>query len=215
MSTIRIRDVKRPRTHAEINDFRRRGLMEGAIESMAINGVSGTTVQTICAYAGASRGLISHYFDSKEALMAEAFKHLFSGVAEEIRRQMDASNDSSALARLRLLPRALFSKRVFTQMNRDAFLSFWHEVRFNDLVSRANKELYVGYRGRVEDLFADAAKENGVKIDARKAAIGFIGLSDGLWLGMSIHGQTTSPAQATDLCLMFIDAQLASGGSKG
>lgn len=203
-----MRHQKRPRTHAEINDFRRRALMEGAIESMAVHGVGGTTVQTICSLAGASRGLIGHYFDSKEALIAEAFTYLFTNVAAEVARQLGSADDGAAVGRLRALPRALFSPEVFTQTNRDAFLSFWHEVRFNELVRKANKALYVGYAQRTEDLFASAAAEVGVTLDARRAALGLIGLSDGMWLGLSIHGQMMSPSQASDMCLLFIDSQL-------
>jgi TetR/AcrR family transcriptional repressor of bet genes len=206
MSPVKMRDRQRPRTHAEINDFRRRALMEGAIESMAVHGVAGTTVQTICTLAGASRGLIGHYYDSKEALMAEAFKHLFDDVAQQVRKRVEAQGGGPT-ARLKAMPAALFSPKVLTKTNRDAFLSFWHEVRFNDLVRKANKQLYVDYANRVEALFAEAAREQGVALDARKAALGLIGLSDGLWLGLSIHGQMISSHQAADMCLMFIESQ--------
>ena len=49
---------KRPRTHAEINEYRRRTLIEGALRSLAERGVAGTTVATISKEAGASRGLL-------------------------------------------------------------------------------------------------------------------------------------------------------------
>lgn len=208
MTSVPIRDRDRPRTHAEINEFRRRALMEGAIESMAKYGVAGTTVQTICALAGASRGLIGHYFDSKEALMAEALKHLFSQVAEHVGAQIEAGPDTSPVGRLKAMPAALFSPKVFTRINRDAFLSFWHEVRFNEMVRKTNKQLYLDYTNRMETLFTDAAAQTGVPIDARKAALGLIGLTDGLWLGLSIHGQLVSREQAVEMCLLFIDSQL-------
>ena len=183
--------------------------MEGTIQSMAENGVAGTTVQTICAAAGASRGLIGHYFDSKEALVAEAFKYLFESVADQVGRQVGAQGATSAVERLQAVPVALFSPEVFSQHNRDAFLSFWHEVRFNPLVRRANRELYRSYIQRTEALFKDAAAERELTIDARRAALGLIALSDGLWLDLSIHDQVLSPHQATDLCLLFIEERLA------
>lgn len=198
----------RPRTQPEINEYRRRALMDGAIQSMAENGVAGTTVQTICRAAGASRGLIGHYFDSKEALIAAALKHLFDGVAAEVRRSVEALPEDQAVKRLKAVPTALFSAKVFSPLNRDAFLSFWHEVRFNELVRTANRELYRAYIRRMEDLFAAAAAERGIKINARRAALGFIALSDGLWLGLSIHDQLLSPAQARDLCHLYIEEQL-------
>ena len=204
---------ERPRTQPEINAYRRRALMEGTVQSMAENGVAGTTVQTICAAAGASRGLIGHYFHSKEVLVAEAFKYLFESVAEQVQRHVLEVGAETAVARLRAVPVALFSPEVFTRRNRDAFLSFWHEVRFNPLVRKANRELYRGYIRRTEALFRDAAAERGLAIDARRAALGFIALSDGLWLGLSIHDQVLSPRQATDHCLLFIEERLTPSGA--
>ncbi len=200
----------RPRNQPEINEFRRRALMEGTIQSMAENGVAFTTVQTICEAAGASRGLIGHYFENKETLVAESFKHLFESVADHVARHVNVLGAATAEERLKAIPVALFSKDVFTPRNRHAFLSFWHEVRFNDLVRKANRELYRGYIRRTEALFNDASVERGAAIDSRRAALGLIALSDGLWLGLSIHDRVLSPQQATDLCLLFIEERLAS-----
>lgn len=172
---------------------------------MAEFGVAGTTLKTICDAAGASRGLTGHYFDSKEALVAEAFKHLFNTLTDQVGKETAKAGTQSKTAQLRAIPTVLFSEKVFTQRNRGAFLSFWHEVRFNPLVKKANRELYTDYAKRVERYFADAAAETGVEIDARNAALGLIALMDGLWLGLSIHDKVLSQKQATELCQRFID----------
>jgi AcrR family transcriptional regulator len=200
----------RPRTHPEINDYRRRALMEGTIQSMAENGVAFTTIQTISAAAEASRGLIAHYFGSKDVLVSEAFKYLFRSVSEQVGEHVVASGAQTASERLKAVPDALFSPKIFTRRSRDAFLSFWHEVRFNSLMQEANKELYQAYTERMQNLFADAAAEKKVVIDARRAALGFIALSDGLWLGLSIHGHSLSPTDAIELCQRYIEERLES-----
>ena len=197
--------IQRPSTHAEINEFRRIGLMEGTITSMAEFGVAGTTLKPICDAAGASRGLTGHYFASKEALVAEAFKHLFNSLTEQVAKETAKIGPHSKSDQLRALPTVLFSDKVFTKRNRGAFLSFWHEVRFNPLVKKANRELYTDYAKRVESYFAEAAAEAGIQIDARNAALGLIALMDGLWLGLSIHDKVLSQKQATELCQRFID----------
>jgi len=199
---------ERPRKHSEINEFRRNALMDGTIQSMAENGVAATTVQTICTAAGVSRGLINHYFDSKEALVAAAFRHLFGKVSHQVRNHVDVLAATNAVAQLNAMPVALFSPEVFTQTNRNAFLSFWHEIRFNPLVQAANKEIYQDYIRRIEILFRKASTDHNLAIDAHRAALGLIGLSDGLWLGLSTHYQVAYPQQAIDLCQSFIDGQL-------
>jgi AcrR family transcriptional regulator len=200
----------RPRTHPAINDYRRRALMEGTIQSMAENGVAFTTIQTISTAAEASRGLIAHYFGSKEVLVSEAFKYLFRSVSAQVSERVIASGAQTANERLKAVPEALFSAKIFTKRNRDAFLSFWHEVRFNTLMRKANEELYQAYIQNMETLFADAAAEKDVVIDPHRAALGLIALSDGLWLGLSIHGQSLSPTEAIELCQRYIEERLGS-----
>ncbi|GAB5467153.1 MAG: TetR family transcriptional regulator C-terminal domain-containing protein [Rhodospirillales bacterium] len=194
----------RPRTQVEINRFRRLALMEGTIESMASHGVAATTVQTITSAAGVSRGLIGHYFDNKEALIAEAFRHLFQEVGVILTAELGRRCGDDAAAQLAAFPEILFSPAVFTPRNRNAFLSFWHEVRFNDLVRRANRELYRDYIDRMTQIVAAAAAAQGLEIDARETALGFIALTDGLWLGLSIHDRLITAAQATDLCRSYL-----------
>lgn len=213
MSTIPVKPkprratIERPRTLPEINEFRRKALIEGCIESMAEYGIGGTTVKTICEAAGASRGLISHYFDSKDDLVAAALKHLYARVAENVALALEASG-SSAVDKLHALPGAIFTPPVFNEQNLTAFLGFWHEVRFNDAVRVVNSGLYDAYIQRIENLFADAAVELGKEIDARQAALGIIVLCDGLWLSMSIHDKIASPEEAIEIGCRYIDREL-------
>jgi AcrR family transcriptional regulator len=197
----------RPKTHAEINEFRRRTLIEGAIDSLAEHGVTGTTVRTICDAAGSSRGLIGHYFENKEELLAAALRYLFLKISNQVRETVEGAG-TSAVARLKAYPEALFAPQTFTERNRTAFLSLWHEVRFNKAVRQANQELYDGYVERIETLFGDAAKQLGVRMDVRRSALGLIGLTDGMWLGMSIHDEVASADQAVEICHRFIDQEL-------
>ena len=197
----------RPRTLPEINEFRRNALMEGCIQSMADNGVGGTTVKTICEAAGASRGLISHYFDSKDDLVAAALKHLYKHVADAVALAMETEG-LSAIEKLHALPRAIFTSPVFTERNLTAFLGFWHEVRFNTAVRDVNSGLYEAYIQRIEKLFINAAAELDIEIDSRRAALGLIVLCDGLWLSMSIHDKIASPEEVIDIGRRYIDREL-------
>jgi TetR/AcrR family transcriptional regulator, transcriptional repressor of bet genes len=197
----------RPHTQAEINEYRRQMLIESTITSLAERGVGGTTVRSICAGAENSRGLIGHYYASKEELVAEAFRHLFSSVSRQV-QEAQSRMGSSALERLRATPRLQLSPAIFTERNRNAWLTFWHEIRFNPAVRAVNVESYRDYSRRTQALFAEAAEECGVIIDADSAAIGLMALIDGLWLERSIDGAAVSREKAIQLCLRYIDQQL-------
>ena len=175
--------------------------MESNIRLMAEKGVSRATVRAITADAGVSHGLIGHYYPIKGDLLVASLEHLFSGVAEDVRLQVDAAG-LGPLARLKALPEALFSPSVFADQNRAAFLALWHEFRFNDAVREAIRDFYAGYRQRVRALFLAVRSAEG-KVES--ATTGLIALIDGLWLEISIGTGQADPDKAVALCHDFIE----------
>ena len=55
-------------------DARRQSLVEAAARVLAARGAAGASVRTICAEAGVSPGLLRHYFDGIDALIAETYR---------------------------------------------------------------------------------------------------------------------------------------------
>lgn len=201
------RERKRPGTQPEINEFRRRRLVEATIALLAEKGVAGATVRAITAAADTSHGLIGHYYATKDDLLVAALQHLFTTVGEEIARQIARAEDDP-LVRLKAMPRAMFSPQVFSETTRSAFLALWHEIRFNATVREANRQLYVGYRDRSRVLFERVAAERRIEIDAESAATGLIAMVDGLWLELSIGAGTITRQKAVALCQDYIDHRL-------
>ncbi|PTT71428.1 TetR family transcriptional regulator, partial [Pseudomonas sp. HMWF010] len=58
----------------ESPDVRRQTLVAAAEAVLAREGVAGTSVRSICAEAGVSPGLLRHYFDGVDALIAAAYE---------------------------------------------------------------------------------------------------------------------------------------------
>ena len=197
----------RPRTHPEIQESRRKALIEATIASLAKHGVANTTVRMICAAAGISHGLLTHYYDSKDELMAAAFRHLFSEVTRKVQKAQAKVADS-AYGRLKAMPAAIFSSAVCNATNRHAFLAFWHDIRFSKAVREVNRALYRDYTDRMQALFEAAAAEHGSEIGSESAAIGYVALVDGLWLELSIDDQVVSRERAIEICCEFIDREL-------
>ncbi len=198
---------QRPRTQPEINEYRRRLLMEATIDMLAKKGVAGATVRAITAAAGTSHGLIGHYYANKDELLVAALQHLFGRIVDDTAKAIEAAGDDM-VARLYAWPRAMFSTSVFTPTNRAAFLALWHEIRFNPAVRDANRELYRGYRERAEKRFARAAAQLGRDIDASRATLGLVALIDGLWLDLSLEVGAVDRKGAIQICHDFIDERL-------
>lgn len=62
-----VRDVRRARGEAT-----RSALLEAAIESVALHGLSGTTLSTVAEQAGVSRASVGFHFKGKEQLLSAA-----------------------------------------------------------------------------------------------------------------------------------------------
>ena len=199
---------RRPRTQLEINAQRRIDLVEGAIRSVASHGLAGTTVQTISTAAGASRGLLAHYYGSKGELMLAAYRHLCDTIAQSMGDAARASGEA-AVARLDAMLVAVFSPPIFEPVKLAAFLTFWHEARTNPAMAAANHELYRGYREVVARLFERAAAERGAAVDGRTAAIGLIALIDGFWVELTIDPSAVSDDEALGVCRAYVDRFLA------
>ena len=50
----------------EKNQQTRRRIMDSALAEFAANGYGGSSVNTICAAQGISKGIVYHYFESKD-----------------------------------------------------------------------------------------------------------------------------------------------------
>jgi AcrR family transcriptional regulator len=203
----------RPHTQPEINAYRRRCLIEGAIRSLADHGTARTTLKTIAGAANASHGLVGHYFGSKDDLMAAAFRHLCEAIAEEIGRVARESG-TDTVGRLRAVLDVTFAPPAFGSVNLRAFVMFWHEALTNGRLRSIKHELYGDYREMTARLFARAARERGLTVNARSAATGLIALVDGLWLELALDPSTCTLAEARAIGEDYIDGVLARAAAK-
>ncbi len=71
-------------------DDRRRTIIDAALAVARRQGLGATTVRDVAAEMGTSSGLIHHYFDSMDAVLAAAFEQAASGDLERARTAITA-----------------------------------------------------------------------------------------------------------------------------
>lgn len=188
---------------------RRSDLIDATLSIVAEHGFAETTVERICAAAGVSRGLISHYFAGKDDLLIEAYRRLSDELAAETAKAMRGpavnDGDGDPVSRLRALIEVSFRPPVFDPHKMSAWLAFWSAARASAAMNRLNRELYRGYRASVTRLMAEAARERGVALDAHGAATALTALIDGLWLELTLDSEAFGPDRAEAACLDFLD----------
>ena len=85
----------------EKNQQTRRRIMDSALAEFAANGYGGSSVNTICAAQGISKGIVYHYFESKDELylacVEECFQcltaHLSAALPEEDAALLESPNN--------------------------------------------------------------------------------------------------------------------------
>jgi len=75
-----------------IKAIRRDELMDAAIDVVGTEGLNGATIAVIAGRAGMSVGLVNHYFESKEELLALGMRNLSSLIRKDILDLMPANS---------------------------------------------------------------------------------------------------------------------------
>jgi AcrR family transcriptional regulator len=200
--------MSRSFTRAE-PDARRQSLIEAAARVLAERGAAGASVRVICAQAGVSPGLLRHYFDGIDALIAETYAWTGGQVADALAGAVAAAGEDPR-ARLLAYVTASFRAPIADPQLLATWIAFWSLVKANPEMERLHGEIYAGYRGEIEALLAECGLAAG---EVRLAAVGITALVDGLWLELCLAPATFSAEEAGGIAGGWINALLRKGSA--
>lgn len=194
--------MARPSTHPEINAYRRDTLINAAIECAAELGLEGASIRSIAAAANVSPGLVGHYFESRDVLLAAAHQRLCEIVETAI---MEAIGETpgSLVSALEAIVSTVFSVAVLNERNVKAFLAFWHASGTHSAIKESHEQLYTAYRLQVTAVLAEIARTQPLRVTPNAGATMFIGLIDGLWLEIAMERKLRRD-EAIRTCNQFI-----------
>lgn len=188
-------------------ETRRLALIEACAACLAEQGVAGASVRTICARAGVSPGLLRHYFDGIDALVAATYRHVTATVNDALTAAVAAAPPEPR-ARLIAYTTASFRAPIADPALLATWIAFWSLVKTDPAIAAIHAETYGGYRDALEALLGDcgvpAAERHGT-------AIGLTALVDGLWLELTLDPASFSAEQASALAVRWVDALLGRG----
>ncbi|MBN9072006.1 MAG: transcriptional regulator BetI [Rhizobiales bacterium] len=105
-----------------IKAIRRDELMDAAIDVVGREGLNGATLAVIAGHAGMSAGLVNHYFESKEELLALAMRNLSNLFRQDILELVPPNPTPDQ--RLRAMVDGSFAPRHFRGAKREAWMQF-------------------------------------------------------------------------------------------
>lgn len=188
----------------ESADTRREALIAACAGVLAKHGAQGASVRAICSEAGVSPGLLRHYFDGIEALIADTYRMTGARVAEALLASVHA--ETAPRARLLAFVTASFRAPIADPELLATWLAFWSLSRTNPAIGAIHDEIYADNRSDMERLISSCP---GAPADPRLAAIALTALVDGLWLELSLGNAPFTPDEAEALAEKWLDSLLA------
>lgn len=181
-------------------DARRQSLIGAAARVLAERGAAGASVRTICAEAGVSPGLLRHYFDGIDALIAATYAWTGERVARAIAEAVDAAGEDPR-QRLLAYVTASFRPPIADPQLLATWIAFWSLVKASPEMERLHGEVYSGYRAGLAALLTECGLPAG---EVRLAAVGTTALVDGLWLELCLAPGAFTPQEASTIAERWI-----------
>jgi TetR/AcrR family transcriptional regulator, transcriptional repressor of bet genes len=197
--------AKQPAFTRSDPDVRRQELIAACARVLAKHGGHGASVRVICAEAGVSPGLLRHYFDGIDALIAETYLSIGAEVAEALQAAVRAAG-SDPRARLLAFVGASFRAPIADPHLLATWLAFWGLIRTKPAIAAVHDEIYEANRRALEALLSACP---GAPKDAKLAAIALTALVDGLWLELSLGTAPFFPEEAEALAERWIDTLIS------
>lgn len=184
----------RARFIREAADVRRQALIDATARCLAEKGVSGTSVRGICARAGVSSGLLTHYFEGVDALVLATYADVGAKVSAAIDSAVEQAGPDPRDRMIACL-RANFCLPILDPDLLATWIAFWSLVKTDPQIAAVHADVYRASRSQLESLLHAAAPLM-TNRQVRIAAISLSALVDGLWLELCLDPTTFSPEEA-------------------
>jgi len=170
---------------------RRDAIVAAALAVARVKGLAATTVRDVAMEMGTSSGLIHHYFESMDDVLAAAFSRVAEADLERSATEMAAADG----------PRAALSAffRTYTPADSDwafqLWLDAWAEAARRPAIQATSRRLNLAWQGLLETTIrAGIATGDFTSGDPAAAAWRILSLVDGLSLQVIAHGTTVGRA---------------------
>lgn len=192
----------------EAADFRRQAMIDATAACLAEKGVAGTSVRSICMRAGVSSGLLRHYFDGVDALIAETYRATSAQLSETVNAAAAAAGEDKR-ARLIAYVTANFQPPVANPTLLSTWIAFWSLIKTDAVIAAIHSESYAAFRADLESLLTDCGI---APARAGPAAIALTAMIDGLWLELSLDSSAFTPQEAGAMAMRWADTLLEQPG---
>lgn len=199
--------MARARFSRQPAELRRQSLVEASRRALATHGLAGASVRVICAEAGVSPGLLTHYFEGVDQLILETYRQVGEQVADAMERAVTEAPDG-ALDKLRAYIAASFRPPVLDRDLLSVWVVFWSLVRSNESIRRMHEDIYGLFRQKLETLMREALAGQATDTKVRLSTVALTALVDGLWLELCLDNPSFTAEEATAVAIEWLERML-------
>lgn len=174
----------------KLSDIRRRELRRAAVEVMRREGAAGTTLEKVAQEAGASKGIVLHYFRNKQELFEEAMREANAGLRDDVVRRLKAAR--SPIERIWAIVEANLGEHVFKPPHGHAWLSLCAEAPREPQLARLQSIFHSRMHSNLMSGFLSLVP----RTEAARLSLSMSALIDGLWVRLGIGDGTVTSAIA-------------------
>jgi TetR/AcrR family transcriptional repressor of bet genes len=192
---------------SRISDIRRKELRQAAFAVLQREGIAGATLEKVAAHAGASKGIVLHYFRNKQELFEHAMREANAVLRDAVIARL--SRARTPMERLDAVIEGNFEPHLFQPSICHAWLSLCAEVPRDATLARIQHVLHARMRSNLLSSLRGLA----LPVDADDIALGITALIDGLWLRLGLQPGSLTREQAIRQVRDHVAARLAFRGS--
>ena len=173
-----------------ISKIRRQELRRAAYEVLQKEGMAGATIEKVAQKAGASKGIVLHYFKTKQKLFEDTMRYANVLVRDEVVERMRRAR--TADQRLWAIIEGNFSVEFFTPSICHAWLALCAEVPRESELARIQRVVHARMRSNLLTALTMLVQQD----QREEVALGVSALIDGLWLRLGLRSDEMSAPDA-------------------
>ncbi|MBZ9705224.1 transcriptional regulator BetI [Mesorhizobium sp. ESP7-2] len=185
-----------------LGDIRRKELRQAAFAVLEREGIAGATLEKVAAHAGASKGIVLHYFRNKQELFEHAMREANAVLCNAVVARLRQARTS--MERLDAVIEGNFEEHLFLPPLCHAWLSLCAEVPRDEKLARIQKVIH----GRMRSNLLSGLRGLTSPGEADDIALGVTALIDGLWLRLGLQPGSVSREQAIRQVKGYVAARL-------
>lgn len=192
----------------KISDIRRRELRRAAFEVLQREGMAGATLEKVAAQAGASKGIVLHYFANKQQLFEHAMREANASLKDAVVERLNRA--TTPFERVGAIIEGNFEERFFQPSICHAWLSLCAEVPRDPQLARIQRVIHARMRSNLMSALVQLLP----KEECEAVALGITALIDGLWLRLGLQSARLTREDALRQMRDYLSHRLPTAGAE-